>query len=68
MLPLVPIAFRPDETLEASWPSVTGKRDMTGIENELDKKSVPKINISFLEKNNFKLIISLNYKIANSKI
>lgn len=43
----VPVAFCPDETLEDSWPSVTGKGDMTSKETESDRESVPQMK-SFL--------------------
>lgn len=63
VLSLVPIAFCPDETLEASRPSVTEKGDMTGKDTKSDMKSVPQTNICFLEKNYLELITSWKYKI-----
>lgn len=33
----------------SSWPSVTGKGDMTGKENESDKKSLPETDIFLQE-------------------
>lgn len=56
MLSLIPIAFCPNETLEASCPSVTGNSDMTGKDTKSDKKSVRQTHICLLEKNNLEFI------------
>lgn len=49
VLSLDPSALCPDETLEASWPSVSGKGDMTGKETKSDKKLVPQVDIFLQE-------------------